>query len=140
MTTTTTTTTATGTARFSDWDEEPGWGPESPLPRLSHAQVTFTYEGDLVGASASQSVLSYGPDGAGTGLGFESFSGTIGGVEGGFVLQHVDRFGPEGVTTEWTIVEGSGTGGLAGITGSGGYEVGHGTSEWTYTLAYRLSA
>lgn len=133
-----TTSTATGTARFSDWDEEPGWGPESPLPRLAHARVTFTYDGDLVGTSSSRSVLSYGPDGAGTGLGFETVRGSLGGVDGGFVLQHLDTFGPDGVTTEWTIVAGSGTGGLAGITGTGGYQVGHGTSEWTYALDYRL--
>jgi hypothetical protein len=129
-------TTATGTATFTTWDEDPPYGEGAPLPRVASATVAFRYEGDLSGASTSRSVLSYGPDGAGTAVGFEEFRGRLGDVEGTFVLRHEDVFGPEGVTTRWEVVPGSGTGGLAGYTGSGGYQVGHGSSTWTWVLDY----
>ena len=131
--TTTTATTATGTATFKSWDEYPPYDGDAPLPRLASATVVFTYEGDLEGTSTSRSVLAYGADGSGTALGFEEFTGSLGGVEGTLVLRHEDAFGADGVTTRWEIVEGSGT----GYTGSGGYQVGHGSSNWPWTLDYR---
>jgi hypothetical protein len=114
-------TTATGNATFTSWDEDPSYDGDAPLPRLASATVAFTYEGDLQGTSTSRSVLAYGADGSGTGVGFEEFHGTLAGVEGTLVLRHEDVFGADGVV---------------GYTGSGGYEVGHGTSNWAWALDY----
>src|SRR5687768_1700301 len=111
--------TAAATMTTTSWDEDPGWGPESPLPRLARADVGFAYDGDLAATSTSRAALSYGPDGTGTSLGFEAVEGTLHGVAGGFVLRHEDVFTAEEVTLSYEVVPGSGTGGLAGIRGGG---------------------
>jgi len=50
--------------------------------------------------------------------GYERFTARLGGREGAFVLAHAAGVGPEGPHASWTILTGSGSGGLAGIAGS----------------------
>ncbi len=129
-------TTATGTAKFTSWDEDPSFEGDAPLPRLAHATVAFEYQGDLNGTSTCYYVFSYGADGSGTAVGFEEVTGDLGGVGGTLVLRHEASFTAEGVETTWQVAPGASTGGLAGVTGSGGYTVGSGGSDWTWTLDY----
>ncbi len=136
--TTTTSRTAAATMTTTSWDEDPGWGPDSPLPRLARADVSFAYEGDLVATSSSRAALSYGPDGTGTSLGFEVVEGSLHGVAGGFVLRHEDVFTTEEVRLTYSIEPGSGTGGLAGITGGGEAIARHGLEATPFTLTYDL--
>jgi hypothetical protein len=49
------------------------------------------------------------------------------------VLRYEGTFGADGVTIAWTVVPGSGTGALAGVTG-GGYTAGPHAKEWTWRL------
>lgn len=125
----------TATSTFSSWDEEPGWGDDAPLPRVAHAQVVFTYSGDIEATSDARMVLHYAADGTGTGHGFELVTGTRDGEEGTFVLRHTDDFGPDGVSATFAVVEGSGTGAFDGLTGSGSYQLGHGTKEWEWAIS-----
>jgi len=132
--TTTDHTPLTATATLTSWDETPGFGPDAPLPRLAHAEVGFGYEGQLTATSVCHYVLSYGADGAGEGVGYETVTGRRGDEEGTFVLRHTTEFGPDGVTGEATVVDGSGTGAFAGLTGSSRYQIGEGTQSWEWAL------
>jgi len=130
--------TANATMSFSSWDEDPGFGPDAPLPRLAQALVAFGYEGDLVATSSCRYSLSYGADGRGTAVGFEAIDGTLDGAVGGFVIRHEAAFTPDGVQLSFDVVEGSGTGALAGITGSGTSVADHGSQASPWTLTYQL--
>ena len=129
----------TASASFGSWEEEPGFGPDAPLPRLSHASVAFSYAGEVTGSGACQYVLSYGADGTGTGVGFEALTARIGEEPGEVVLRHEVEFTAEGVTCRFEIVPGSGTGAFVGTTGSGSYVVGHGASGWDWALELERS-
>lgn len=122
----------TSTATFTSWDETPGFDEGAPLPRLATADVAFAYDGELTGSSACHYVLHYGADGTGTAVGFETITGTRDGAEGTLTLRHECRFGSEGVTTDLTVV--SGTGALDGITGTGSFQVAEGVSEWAWRM------
>jgi hypothetical protein len=128
-------TSLTATSTFTSWDEEPGWGDDAPLPRVAHAQVIFTYTGDIEATSDARLVLHYAADGTGKAHGFELVTGTRDGEEGTFVVRHEDDFGAGGVSSRYSVVEGSGTGAFAGLSGSGSYELGHGTKEWEWSIS-----
>ncbi len=131
-------TTAIATMSFSSWDEDPGWGPDAPLPRLAQAVVAFGYDGDLAATGDCRYTLSYGADGQGTALGFETVTGTLGHRAGSFVLRHEAAFTATGVEVTFTVVEGSGTGDLAGIGGSGRCHAEHGSQASSWSLDYEL--
>ncbi|HEV7722843.1 MAG TPA: DUF3224 domain-containing protein, partial [Iamia sp.] len=103
----TTTTPLRATSTFTSWDEEPGFGDDAPLPRLAHAQVVFTYTGDIVAASEAHFAMYYRADGTGTAQGFELVTGTRDGEDGTFVVHHVDDFGADGVSSTFSVVAGS---------------------------------
>jgi hypothetical protein len=119
MTTQQTTTTSSGTMTFSQWEETPAYGDEAPLPRLAQAEVTFTYAGDLVGTGECRYLFRYGPDGECQALGFEHVTGALRGREGSFALRHEGVYGAGGLEIRATIVPGSGTEQLEGLTGGG---------------------
>ena len=129
-----TTPTLTATCTFTSWDEEPGWDDDAPLPRVAHAKVLFAYSGGFEGTSEAHFALHYRADGTGTSQGFEMITGTRDGEEGAFVVHHRDDFGPDGVDSTHTVVEGSGTGAFAGLTGSGSAHLAEGTKEWEWSL------
>jgi hypothetical protein len=122
------------TCTFTSWDEDPGFGTDAPLPRLATATVAFAYTGGLEATSEARFAMHYRADGTGTSHGFEMITGTRDGEEGSFVVHHLDTFGPDGVDSTWTVVEGSGTGAFAGLTGSGSAHLGEGTKEWEWSV------
>ena len=127
-------TTITATVSFTSWDEDPAWGPDAPLPRVAHAKVAFAYTEGIEATSDARLVLHYTADGTGTAHGFEMVTGTRDGEAGTFVLEHLDRFTAEGVASTTTVVEGSGTGAFAGLSGSSTHQLGEGTKEWAWSL------
>jgi len=128
--------TLTGTATFSSWDEEPGYDSGAPVPRLAHATVVFAYDGDLVGTSTCQYVLHYTDDAGGVAVGIERLDVRLGdgGPEGAVALHHETHFGAGGVDVTWSVVPGSGTGALAGLSGTGGFSSPPEGKEWTWRL------
>lgn len=83
------------------------------------------YEGGITGRSATLFTAAYDQStGVGTYVAMESFDGTVNGLRGAFNFAHAATTMGEGRQAEYfTIVPGSGTGELAGITGSGGLAV-----------------
>ncbi len=132
----TTTTISTGTALTSAWEEAPQYGDRAPLPRVARADCRFTYEGDLTGTGECRYVFRYGPDGSCQVLGFEQVSGALAGREGEFFLSHEGTFGASGLSVRSTIVPGSATGDLEGLTGAGTLDAGPGEESCRWTLEH----
>jgi len=130
----TTTGKATGTFTIKSWDEQP-FAEVEGAPKLTQARVTTTYGGDLDGEGTSTLVMAYDGDDASY-AGYERVVGSLGGRSGSFVLRLAGGFEQGAARTDWTVVEGSGTGELAGLQGEGGYVAKQGEPEVTYELRW----
>jgi hypothetical protein len=126
---------ATATFETSGWKEElvTQLEGDSKLTRVSTASI---YAGDLEGRSEIEYLLYYIDAGTCPYIGFERFTGKLGGRSGSFVLQHDARYADGTATSRWTVVAGSGTGELHGLRGSGGFAGQHGVKTTTATLDY----
>lgn len=127
---------AKGEFDITGWDQEPWHEAEGFV--LSRATVRKLFHGDAEGAtSVAELVLAMnGEEGVAYG-GLEWFTGNLHGRKGGFALQH--DAGPDSGEggMRWSIVPGSGTGELAGITGRGTIQLTEG--KHLYTLTYNLT-
>ncbi|GAA3273815.1 MULTISPECIES: DUF3224 domain-containing protein [Dactylosporangium] len=87
---------------------------------MTRARWTKTFTGELTGTSVVELIL-LGPDGDGPAiyLGVERFDCELAGRKGGFLLIHSASMLGEAHEASWTIVPGSGTGELAGLSGRG---------------------
>jgi hypothetical protein len=103
--------------RIASWDESPveEYGDGSKLTR---AQVALT-DGDDGLASGSAGMLAYyRPDGASSYVTVMRLTGSLDGRAGSFVLRGEGAFDGTTASGRMTIVPGSGTGELAGISGT----------------------
>ena len=100
---------ATTTMTAQKWQEKPYATYDNG--KLTHADIIFTYAGDLYGEGRLRYLMAYGADGACNFCGMEHFRGRLGDHTGGFVIQHIGHFQPNGVHTIWLFVPGSGHGG-----------------------------
>ena len=64
---------------------------------------------------------------------------TLDGRSGSFVLRLGGGFEGGAARTTWTVVEGSGTGDLAGLQGEGGYVARQGEPEVAWELRWSLA-
>lgn len=110
---------------------------------VARAVFTTTYEGDVEGESTCALLLAY-VDGdpeepetlVGPYVGYEHVTGTLGGRAGTFVLAARGDHRGGVARTEVEVVEGSGTGELAGLSGAGSYAAE--AMTYTMTLDYEL--
>ena len=129
----------TANARFAikAWDEKPfSEGPDQP--KLTRASVTRTYTGDIEGDAQVEYVMMYRTDGSASFVGIERVVGRIGDRSGSFVLQRIGVFESGQAKESYSVIPGSATGDLLGLTGSGSSDVGHGL-EHPFTLSYQLA-
>lgn len=121
------------------WDEKIVSGADDQ-PRFAHAHATFAYDGLIDGTSICDYLLYYpgdGFDGRGTtSPGLERIEGSVAGRKGSFVIRHEVGFNGHDVTGTWVVVEGSGTGELAGLTGNG--TVSGASETMNYTFDYSI--
>lgn len=110
--------------KIAGWDEKQVHEAEGE-PKLARATVRRNYEGDLIGDSVQEYLLQYLPDGTAQFVGIERFMGTLGGLKGSFALRHIGSYGGSEARAELTVIHGSGTGELAGITGTARFDAGH---------------
>lgn len=89
------------------------------------ATMRKEYEGEVTGRSATLFTSAFDhARGTGTYVAMESFEGVLDGLEGAFNFAHSATTLGEGRQSEFfVIVPSSGTGELAGITGTGGMAV-----------------
>jgi len=128
----------TANARFAikTWDEKP-YSEAEGLPKLTRASVTKTFSGDLDGEGRVEYLMVYRSDGSAAFVGLERITGRLGGRTGSFVLQRTGVFEGGQAKESYSVVAGSATGELDGLTGQGSSAVGHGL-EHPFTLDYEL--
>jgi hypothetical protein len=133
------TTTTSTRLDIRSWDEQP-YRELSDGRVLKRAEVALSGGGD--GATVEgqwNALLYYHPDGTSTYVGFMHATGTLDGRTGSFVMVGQGTF--DGTTARMTsdIIPGSGTDGLAGITGRAEHESTHADyPQWPLVLRYDL--
>lgn len=105
------------TLEIAGWDENPyeevdGGG------KLSRAEVTLNEGPDGLGPATLQTLLHYRPDGTSSFVHLMRVTGVLDGRSGSFVLLGQGTYDGTTARSESTVVDGSGTGELAGISGS----------------------
>ncbi|GAA1651018.1 hypothetical protein GCM10009764_85590 [Nocardia ninae] len=89
------------------------------------AHIVKEFEGEITGRAATLFTSAFDQDsGTGTYVAMESFEGALNGNAGSFNFAHsATTSGTDRTAEFFTIVPASGTGALAGITGTGGLSV-----------------
>jgi hypothetical protein len=108
----------TATFEVKSWDEKTANEVDGRL-KITRASVVFAYQGDLVAESAMEYVMAYRDDASATVVGVERVTGRLDGKNGSFVLESRGGYADGTFKGDLTVVEGSGTGHLAGIRGHG---------------------
>src|SRR5580765_583051 len=88
-----------------------------PKRGVTISEASFTYSGDLEGASTVLYLITYKPDDAAPVLAVERFTGSVGGREGSFVMTSTGTQSPGDVRGHAQVVPGLGTGDLATLRG-----------------------
>jgi hypothetical protein len=101
----------------TSWDEKTI--SESGPTKITRTTMGQSCTGDIEGTSASELVMYYQEGGTATIVGFLTIDGSIGDRSGTVVLRSIGGFDGSEATADLTVVQGSGTGGLSGITGTG---------------------
>lgn len=131
----TTQTATTSPFEVTTWDQtsydEPAEGPV-----LARVVVHKTFSGDLAGTSVGEGLLS-GSEGAQSYMVLERVTGTLGGRVGTFVMQHGGTVAGGEVVHQWgLVIPDSGTGEMAGLTGTAAFE--HDDAGARLSLDYTL--
>ena len=106
--------------------------------KLNRNVVRKEFSGDLVGRSEAQMVAAHTatPGSAGY-VAIEHFTGSVGGKSGSFVLQHSGLMDRGDAALTVTIVPDSGTGELAGISGTLQIDIDAGTHSYVLEYEHR---
>jgi Protein of unknown function (DUF3224) len=100
---------------------------------LGRAHLSKTFTGDLQGTSTAELLSATTTAGPAAYVALERITCTLHGHSGTFVLHH--SAGADG--NSWTVVVGSGTGELAGLSGTGEIDR-RADGSHTFVLAYKL--
>jgi len=106
-------------------------------PKLTHATGTQTFSGQIQGEGSVDWLMCYLPDTSARFVGVQRIDGSVDGRTGTFLMTAVGSHDGTGSAATWTIVAGSGTGELSGISGEGSFRAAGGATV-EYTLAYQL--
>ncbi len=124
------------------WDEKPY--DEIPGNRkLTKAEVQYAFQGDMEGTGTVEYLMFYRHSDAADPhkssavyVGLVRFSGSLNGRTGSFVMEERGTFEAGAARSALTILPGSGTDGLTGVTGSGAATATPTAAEWI--LDYEL--
>jgi hypothetical protein len=105
--------------------------------KLTKANGTQTFSGDIEGEGSVEWLMCYSPEGGAMYVGLQQVKGSLGGRTGRFVAEAVGSFDGKRSTGNWTIIAGSGSGELTGLTGEGSFEA-PGGPKASYSLEYEL--
>jgi hypothetical protein len=123
--------TATGTFEITGMHEDP-WHQEDGGPRLTRAGGSQRFSGDLEGDGVVEWLACYVNGGARL-VGLQRIDGRLGGRDGSFVIEATSDHDGKQSSGRWRILDGTGSGNLAGISGRGDFEATGGR-----TVGYRL--
>jgi hypothetical protein len=127
--------TATGTFEITGMHED-SWHQEDTGPRLTRAGGTQRFSGELEGDGVVEWLACYA-NGGGRLVGLQWFDGRLSGRSGSFVIEATSDHDGKQSSGTWRILDGTGSGDLAGIAGTGGFEATGGRTV-SYRLEYEL--
>jgi uncharacterized protein DUF3224 len=110
---------------------------EGDGPRLAHAWGEQTFSGDITGEGTIHWLSLYRADKTARLVGLQRIDGTVDGRTGSFVIEATADHTGTSSHGSWSVIPGSGTGELGGITGSGEFDAPGGPNA-TYELAYEI--
>jgi Protein of unknown function (DUF3224) len=125
---------AKATFGLKAWEEKP-YNEIEGAPKLTRVSATKSYQGDIDGEGKLEYLMMYRTSGSASFTGLERVTGSVGGRSGTFVLQHNGTFEDGVAKVILSVVPDSGTGDLRGMTGEGGFNVGH-QPPYDMTLDY----
>jgi uncharacterized protein DUF3224 len=91
-------------------------------PALLELHLSETFTGDMEGESTVRALQAVRDDRSASMVSMQRFRGTLGGRQGTCVLQGSETVADGKITATWFVVPGSGTEGLSGLRGEGGFE------------------
>ncbi len=105
---------------------------ETESPALMEFRLSETFSGDIDGESPVRALQFLRGDKSASMVSMQRFRGKLGGRQGAFVLQGSETVENGKIKATWFVVPGSGTGGLSGLHGEGGFEgdFGKGSEGW----------
>ncbi|HTS99378.1 MAG TPA: DUF3224 domain-containing protein [Streptosporangiaceae bacterium] len=127
---------AQGTFTVAGWDESTYQELDGP-GKLTKARMTFDFSGELTGRGVAETVMCYRADGTAVYTGLQHMVGQVAGRSGSYVLRADGTYDGTQAQTDWEVVEGSGTGELAGLRGTGS-SVATATPPGTFSFDYDL--
>ena len=127
---------ANGTFTVSGWDETT-YVELDEKGKLTRARMTFDFAGDVQGQGVSETLMCYRQDGTAVFTGLQHMVGQVGGRSGSYVLLADGSYDGAVARTDWEVVEGSGTGELTGLRGTGS-AVASSMPPGTFTFDYEL--
>jgi hypothetical protein len=127
---------ASGSFTVMSWDEDT-YAELDGGGKLTKARVSFGFSGDLEARGDWDAVMCYRQDGTARFTGFQRTVGKLDGREGSFVLRADGTFEGGEARSQWQVVEGSASGDLAGLRGTGSAVAGG--PGGTFTFDYELS-
>jgi Protein of unknown function (DUF3224) len=95
---------------------------QTASPALVEVCLTETFTGDIEGESPVRALQVQRDDKSACLVSVQRVSGKLGGRHGTFVLQGSETVENGKIKARWSVVPGSGTGGLSGLRGEGGFE------------------
>jgi Protein of unknown function (DUF3224) len=127
---------AEGTFTVTSWAEDT-YQELDGKSKLTTAKVGYRLSGDIEGDATWSAVMYYREDGTAEFTGLQRLTGQIAGRVGTCVMVSDGTFSDGAARGTWRVIEGSGTGALAGLRGSG-TSVATSEPPGTYTLDYEL--
>jgi uncharacterized protein DUF3224 len=127
---------ATGTFEVTPGSEDALFETDDGLT-LTHATGIQRFTGDIQGEGSVDWLMCYLPNKTARFVGLQRIDGSLDGRTGTFVMEATGSHDGTQSGATWTIVSGSGTGDLTGITGEGSFDAAGGRTV-TYVLEYRL--
>ncbi|HUQ42706.1 MAG TPA: DUF3224 domain-containing protein [Candidatus Limnocylindrales bacterium] len=127
-----------GIFEIAGWDENT-YQELSRGGKLTEAKVSQKFTGDIEGEGSVIWLMAYNDPKTARFVGMQRIVGTIAGQKGTFLMTTDGVFDGATAKGTWSIIEGSGTEALAGISGEGSFEAPHG-SKAEYSLEYDLAA
>jgi Protein of unknown function (DUF3224) len=127
---------AKGTFTVLGWDETT-YAELDEKGKLTKARMTFDFAGDVQGQGVSETLMCYRQDGTAVFTGLQQMVGQVGGRSGSYVLLADGSYDGAEARTAWKVVDGSGTGELAGLRGSGSAEA-TSSPPGTFSFDYEL--
>jgi hypothetical protein len=114
------TTRSTATFQVTGWDEKPLAETEGK-PRMTTAHVTCAFTGGVTGDGVADYLMVYPTSDTATFVGLQQIDGQIDGRHGSVVLEVTGKFEGGVASGNWSVVKGTTTGELRGLSGQGGY-------------------